>query len=79
MSKNDLSAFRRKPTTEKVLTEPALESSKGGAPKKLVKDKQSHRVQTMLTEAEFEKLEMARGAVSMSAYLRIQLKEHGII
>lgn len=79
MSKNDLSAFRRKPTTEKVLTELTPVTPKMGAPKKPAKVKLSQRAQTMLTQAEFDKLEAERGAVPMSAFLRLKLKEGGII
>ena len=82
MSKNDLSAFRRKPTKEKVLTTtptPTKKRSKTGAPKKAEKEKLSQRIQTMITEDEFKKLEADRGAVPMSAFLRMKLKEAGII
>lgn len=79
MSKNDLSAFRRKPTAEKVLTESPSVPTKLGAPKKPPKEKLSQRAQTMLTQAEFDKLEEERGAIPMSAFLRLKLKEAGVL
>lgn len=79
MSKNDLSAFRRKPTAEKVLTDSPAAPTKLGAPKKPAKEKLSQRAQTMLTQAEFDRLEEERGAIPMSAYLRLKLKEADII
>lgn len=79
MSKNDLSAFQRKSPTVPVLTVAPTPSLKVGAPKKPVNEKLSQRIQTMLTEVEFEKLKADRGAVPMSAYLRLKLKEVGVI
>lgn len=79
MSKNDLSAFQRKSSSATVLTKTDVLSPKIGAPKKSSQEKLSQRIQTMITVAEFEKLEVARGAITMSAYLRLKLKETDII
>ena len=79
MCKNDLSAFQRKSPSAPVLTVAPKPSQKVGAPKKPKKEKLSQRIQTMLTEVEFEKLEADRGAVPMSAYLRLKLKDLGVI
>ncbi len=84
MTKNDLSAFKRSPTkgvlngSSKQPTTPA-QKGKVGKPRKSDAEQLSKRCQVMLTLAEFEKLEADRGGVPLSAYLRMKLKEKGII
>ena len=79
MAKNDLSAFQRKPAATVLATRPDAPKAKGGAPKKPLKEKVSKRTQTMLTEAEFAKLDSERGGVPMSAFIRQRMKEEGIL
>lgn len=79
MSKNDLTAFRRKPTPTPVLTETPPPKKAVGAPKKSEKEKLTERVQGLLTKEELAKFEAARGAVPQSTFLRIALKNAGII
>ena len=73
-----MSAFKR-PAAQNILQTASAMQVKPTKSKKQETKRVSKRAQVMFTEEEYAKLNVKRGGVPLSAYLRSKLKETGEI